>query len=58
MVTGLREDLLRVSEVVLRRCMGVRSSETVLVLTDEPLRTIGFHLWAKARELAAGGSPP
>jgi leucyl aminopeptidase (aminopeptidase T) len=51
-VTGLREDLLRVSEVVLRRCMGVRSSETVLVLTDEPLRTIGFHLWAKARELA------
>jgi len=48
----LREDMLRVSEIVLRKCMGVKKQEIVLILTDEPARTIGFHLWIKARELA------
>ena len=32
MLASLREDLLRVPEVVLGRCMEVRSGETVLVL--------------------------
>jgi hypothetical protein len=44
--------MLRVSELVLRKCMGVKNQEIVLILTDELARTIGFHLWVKARELA------
>jgi leucyl aminopeptidase (aminopeptidase T) len=51
-VISLREDMLRVAEVVLKKCMGVKSHETVLILTDEPARSIGFHLWVKTRELA------
>jgi leucyl aminopeptidase (aminopeptidase T) len=44
--------MLRIAEIVLKKCMGVKSHEIVLILTDEPTRTIGFHLWIKAREIA------
>ena len=37
--------------VAVRDCMGVRAGERVLVVTDEPLRTIGYALRAAARTL-------
>ncbi|MCS7099137.1 MAG: hypothetical protein RMH84_02525 [Sulfolobales archaeon] len=47
----ISEELLRASDTVLRKCLGVRPGETVLVVTDELLRKLGFHLWIKALNL-------
>jgi hypothetical protein len=33
------------SEIAVRDCMGLKQGETVLVVTDEPLRKIGYSLW-------------
>ncbi|MEM2020909.1 MAG: aminopeptidase [Zestosphaera sp.] len=49
----VREVLLRAAETALTRCLHVRAGESVLVITDEPLRSIGLHLWLKARDLGA-----
>lgn len=49
----VREVLLRAAEAALTRCLRVRAGESVLVVTDEPLRSIGLHLWLKARDLGA-----
>ncbi len=48
----VQEDLLRASEVALKTCLGVKQGEVVLVVTDEYLREIGYHLWLKALELS------
>lgn len=47
----LDEKLLEASEIALKECMGVKEDETVLIITDEERRKIGFHLWFKAKEL-------
>jgi aminopeptidase len=39
------------SEIAVRDCMGLKPSETVLVITDEPLRKIGYSLWGAAKRL-------
>jgi leucyl aminopeptidase (aminopeptidase T) len=39
--------------VAIKECMGVKSGEKVLVITDEPLRKIGYVLWEAARGLGA-----
>lgn len=44
-------ELLSASTVAIRDCMGARAGERVLVVTDEPLRTIGFALQQAARGL-------
>jgi leucyl aminopeptidase (aminopeptidase T) len=44
-------DLLSASVVALRDCMGARPGERVLVVTDEPLRAIGYALRQAAKEL-------
>ncbi|MEM4485857.1 MAG: aminopeptidase [Zestosphaera sp.] len=49
----IKETLLRAAETALTRCLRVRAGESLLVITDEPLRNIGLHLWLKARELGA-----
>lgn len=41
----------RAAEVALRTCLRVNRSEDVLVVTDEPCRTVGLALWDKACEL-------
>jgi len=38
-------------DVALRQCMGVKEGETVVIITDEPKRNIGYPLWMKAKEL-------
>ncbi|MCX6543400.1 MAG: aminopeptidase [Acidobacteria bacterium] len=39
--------------IAVRDCMGVRSGERVLVVTDAPLRTIGYAMFEAARELTS-----
>jgi aminopeptidase len=43
--------LLSASVIAIRDCMGARPDESVLVITDEPLRTIGYALWQAAKDL-------
>ncbi len=44
-------DLLSAAVVAVRDCMGARPGEGVLVVTDEPLRPIGYALWQAAKDL-------
>lgn len=39
--------------VAVRGCMAVKPGEKFLIITDEPLRKIGYTLWEAARELGA-----
>lgn len=44
-------ELLSASVVAIRDCMGVREGERMLVVTDAPLRHIGYALHQAARDL-------
>ncbi|MGE5814713.1 MAG: aminopeptidase [Acidobacteriota bacterium] len=44
-------ELLSASVIALRDCMGAKEGEFVLVITDEPLRQIGYALRAAAVQL-------
>lgn len=48
---NLSSELLSAATVAVRDCMGVRPGETVLVVTDEPLRSLGYALWAATKNL-------
>jgi aminopeptidase len=48
---ALSADLLSASVVAIRDCMGAKPGESVLVVTDEPLRPIGYALQQAAKEL-------
>lgn len=37
--------------IAVRDCMGLKPGETVLIVTDEPLRTIGYAIWQAVREM-------
>jgi aminopeptidase len=43
--------LLSASVVAIRDCMGAKPGESLLVVTDEPLRAIGYALQQAAKEL-------
>jgi leucyl aminopeptidase (aminopeptidase T) len=47
----ISSDLLSASIVAIRDCMGAKAGESVLVVTDEPLRTIGSALRQAAQDL-------
>ncbi len=44
-------ELLSASTIAVRDCMGARAGESVLVVTDEPLRLIGYALRQAATDL-------
>ena len=44
-------ELYSASLIAVRDCMGVKPGERVLVVTDEPLRTIGYAIWKAAKGL-------
>ncbi len=46
----ISKELLSAAKVAVVDCMGLKSGETVLVITDEPLRKIGYALWRAARD--------
>lgn len=39
------------AQIAVRDCMGAKPGERVLVVTDEPLRTIGYALWKASKDL-------
>jgi len=39
--------------IAVRDCMGTKPGERVLIVTDEPLRTIGYALWKASKDLGA-----
>lgn len=43
--------LIKAAEIAVGECMGVRSGESVLIITDEPKRRIGRALWQAARDM-------
>jgi aminopeptidase len=45
--------LYSASQIAVRDCMGTKPGERVLIVTDEPLRTIGYGLWQAAKDLGA-----
>ncbi len=45
--------LLSAAQIAVRDCMGTRPGERVLIVTDEPLRTIGYALWQAAKDLGS-----
>jgi aminopeptidase len=51
LMIALSPELLSASTIAIRDCMGARAGERVLVVTDEPLRKIGFALQRAARDL-------
>jgi aminopeptidase len=48
---AISSDLLSASIIAIRDCMGAKPGESVLVVTDEPLRAIGYALRQAAKEL-------
>jgi leucyl aminopeptidase (aminopeptidase T) len=48
---NLSPELHSASLIAVRDCMGLKPGEKVLVITDEPLRTIGYALWKAAKDL-------
>lgn len=45
------QELLSASRIALRDCMGVQANETILIITDQPLRPIGYALRQAAKDL-------
>jgi aminopeptidase len=44
-------ELFSAALIAVRDCMGTKADERVLIVTDEPLRTIGYALWQAAKDL-------
>jgi len=47
----MMSELYSASRIAVRDCMGTKSNEKILIVTDEPLRTIGYSLWQAAKDL-------
>ena len=43
--------MLRATKSALTQCMGISKKETLLVITDEPLRRIGYAFWEAGKRL-------
>ena len=50
---NISSDLYSAALIAVRDCMGIQTGERVLIVTDEPMRTIGYALWKAAKELGA-----
>jgi aminopeptidase len=48
---NISEPLYSASQIAVRDCMGTKPGERVLIVTDEPLRTIGYALWQAAKDI-------
>lgn len=47
------DELKSAARIAVKDCMAVKEGEKVLVITDEPLRKIGYALWEAAGEAGA-----
>jgi len=50
---NISSQLYSAARVAVRDCMGVKAGEKVLIVTDEPLRSIGYALWKEAKDIGA-----
>lgn len=48
---SMNPELYNAALVAVRDCMGLKPGEKVLIVTDEPLRTIGYALWQAVKDL-------
>jgi aminopeptidase len=48
---NISNELLSAALIAVRDCMGVKKNENVLIVTDEPMRTIAYALWQATKEL-------
>jgi len=48
---SISSELVSASLIAIRDCMGAKAGETILIVTDEPLRTIGYALRHAANDL-------
>ena len=51
MQPSISTELLSASTIAIRDCMGAKAGESVLIVTDEPLRHIGYALRQAAKDL-------
>lgn len=49
----ISNELYSAALVAARDCMGIKPPERVLIVTDEPLRTIGYALWRATKDLGS-----
>ncbi len=47
---NISNELYSASQIAIRDCMGVKQNERILIITDEPLRTLGYALWKAAKD--------
>ena len=47
----MNPDLYTAALIAVHDCMGLRPGEKVLVVTDEPMRPIGYAIWQAAKDL-------
>jgi aminopeptidase len=47
----ISQELGSAARVAVRDCMGITTGEKVLIITDEPLRLIGYALWKEAKDV-------
>lgn len=50
---NISSDLLSAATIAVRDCMGAVAGEKVLIVTDEPMRILGYSLWKAAKDLGA-----
>lgn len=48
---SISPELITASTIAIRDCMGTGPGESVLIVTDEPLRQIAYALWQAAKDL-------
>ena len=53
MTEANNEKLMSAARIAVNDCMAVKAGESVLVITDEPARSIGYALWEAAIEAGA-----
>ena len=46
----ISQQLLSASQIAIRDCMGTKQNEKILIVTDEPLRMLGYSLWNAAKD--------
>jgi aminopeptidase len=46
----ISNELYSASQIAVRDCMGAHPHERILVITDEPLRILGYSLWKAAKD--------
>jgi aminopeptidase len=47
---NISNELYSASQIAIRDCMGTQPNERILVVTDEPLRTLGYSIWKAAKD--------